>query len=80
MSTKKSLRIQKFCQIITLIGIRDAEKIVKRYENSGSTVIKAYAEPSELLKWCSANGETIDSKGRMAFANAKAYEYLVSKN
>jgi uncharacterized membrane protein len=60
--------------------LRDAEKIVKRYENSGSTVIKAYAEPSEFLKWCSANGETIDSKGRMAFANAKAYEYLVSKN
>lgn len=60
--------------------LRDAEKIVNRYQNSGTTVIKAYAEPSEFLSWCLANGKTVDSEGRMAFANAKAYEHLISKS
>lgn len=59
--------------------LRDAEKIVKRYENGGATIIKAYAEPAEFLSWCHANGKTVDSEGRMAFANFKAYEYLISK-
>lgn len=59
--------------------LKGAEKLVKRYESGGTTVIKAYAEPSEFVTWCGANGKGINSEGRMAFANTKAYEYLVSK-
>jgi len=59
--------------------LKDANKIVKRFESQGATIVKAYAEPSEFVAWCSSNGKTVNAEGRMAFANSKAHEYLVSK-
>ncbi|MBG6243370.1 MAG: hypothetical protein EKE20_16935 [Candidatus Symbiopectobacterium sp. Dall1.0] len=59
---------------------QQAEKLVKKQESNGIAVVKAYAEPAEFVAWCRANGHTIDSKGRAAFANIKAHEYLVSKS
>ncbi|ORJ18919.1 hypothetical protein BS639_22830 [Rouxiella silvae] len=52
----------------------DAEKVIQLYENEEVNIFKVEAEPIDFRCWCILNGQSIDSEGRIAFANAKAQE------
>ncbi|MBF0035891.1 hypothetical protein HAX39_25485 [Citrobacter freundii] len=58
---------------------KQADKLVKNLERQGHRIIKVDAEISEFVAWCKSSGTTIDAKGRMGFANFKAYQQLVSE-
>ena len=52
-----------------------AEQAIKQIEGGGAVkALKVNIDPDEFPAWCRANGHDVDSRGRIAFANRKAYE------
>lgn len=52
---------------------------VHQFESQGVTVIKAEADIDDFRAWCAFSGHKLDAKGRTAFANLKAVDYLRRK-
>lgn len=54
------------------------EALAKRTEDElrrkGDLTVRAYIRPAEFAAWCRANGQDVDSHGRMAFANWAAFQ------
>jgi len=43
---------------------------------AGVEVVKVEADPDEVAKWCRANGRSVDSHGRAAFAAFHIYRKM----
>lgn len=50
----------------------NAEKVIQTIKESGQIAVKAHIDPDDFVVWCRRNSLNIDSRGRMAFANAAA--------
>ncbi len=46
-----------------------AEKALKKLQDEGQVVVKAYIHLNTFPEWCKKRGLPLDSKARMAFAN-----------
>ncbi|CAG9256153.1 hypothetical protein [Paraburkholderia caribensis] len=54
---------------------RSAQQAHKRCLAQGLIVVKAHIKLDEFIAWCNARGLEINSRARLEFANAVAYEY-----
>ena len=55
--------------------LQAAEKAFKQMQKTGR-VIKVEADIDDYISWCNHTGRSINSKSRVAYANAKAFEKL----
>ena len=51
-----------------------AERVVRQMSDQGLRVIKIVIDPDTFPEWCRENDQALDAKGRMAYANRKAFE------
>lgn len=50
-----------------------ADQLERGLIAQGKTVIRAIIDPATFPEWCRRHGLNVDAKGRMAFANERAY-------
>jgi hypothetical protein len=57
-----------------------AERIVHQMSAQGLRVIKVVIDPDTFTEWCLKNNQALNAKGRMAYANRKAYDESLEQN
>ncbi len=52
-----------------------AQRVERDLRAQGITPIRAILDPATFPEWCRRNGQQVDAKGRLAFANDHAYRH-----
>jgi hypothetical protein len=52
-----------------------AQRAERDLRAQGITPVRAILDPAAFPEWCRRNGQQVDAKGRMAFANDHAYRH-----